>query len=334
MKLEFEIVTTIERYPPEKMIDWAIYAEKKGFDGLGVPDHFHPWSHKYGQGTFSWVWIAITAEKTKRIKLGSCVTAPTIRYHPAIYAQAFATLGYMYPGRIYAGLGTGEPLNEMPLGLNWPSGKERIERLEEAIIIIKKLWYESRITFKGKYWNLIKANLYTKPKEKIPIYVAGTGVMSARVAGRHGDGFITVPHVAYNFDKVMRSLRKGLKESDRKIEDFKLIMHMMISYDEDFDKALKATRCWAATVLPALYKYGIFDPVEIDEYGELIGDEVLAKKFLIVTSEEEIIKKLEEFIKKGFTRFQFNNSSPDYTSFLDIMGDKVIPYLKEEYKEK
>ncbi len=124
---------------------------------------------------------------------GTGLTAPTTRYHPAIVAQAFATLGDMYPGRVFIALGTGEAMNELPLGLNWPGFKERAERLEEAIKVMRLLWTKEFVNFRGKYYRLSGANLYTKPQRPIPIYVAANGPKTAEMAGRHADGFLTLP---------------------------------------------------------------------------------------------------------------------------------------------
>jgi len=333
MKLQFELVATIERYPADVMLKYAELAEKNGFDAIGVPDHFHPWTDTYGQSGFCWVWIAIALERLKKVEVGSCVTAPIIRYHPAIVAQAFATLGYLYPGRVYLGVGTGEPMNELPLGLEWPTHATRLEMLREALTIIKLLWTKKRVTYKGKYYKLSKATLYTKPKTKIPIFIAGTGPKIARLTGEMGDGFITVPHIKYDVSKVMKSLSEGAKAMGKDPDKIIKIMHMLVSYDEDYDKALDATEPWSPVLLPALYKYGVFDPIEMEENGSLVGREARAKLFLIITEAEQLIKKLEEFIKRGFTRFQFNNSSPEPPKFLEMMGREVIPYLKEEYRD-
>jgi len=331
--IEFELVVTIERYPLDEALRYALLAEKWGFDAIGVPDHFHPWSHKYGQSGFCWVWMGVAASKTKRIQVGSCVTAPIIRYHPAIVAQAFATLGYLFPGRIYLGVGTGEAMNELPLGFEWPPAPTRIEMLDEALTIIRLLWSRSRVTFNGKYWRLSKATVYTKPRGKVPIFVAGTGVKVARVAGRHCDAFITVPHLKVPLERVLGSLRRGAREAGRDPDSIKLVLHTMVSYDEDYDRALDATECWGAALLPAMYRYGVYDPLEMDEHAELVGREARAKKFIIVTDPDELISRVEGFIQQGFTRFQFNNSSPEPEKLIEVVGKRVIPYLKELYAE-
>ena len=329
--MEFELVATIERYPPDIALRYAELAERCGFDAVGVPDHFHPWVHSWGQSGFCWVWIAIALERLKRVQVGSCVTAPTIRYHPAVVAQAFATLGYLYPSRVYLGVGTGEPMNELPLGLEWPSHRERLERLREAITIIRLLWTKNRVTFRGKYYRLVRATLYTKPRAKVPILVAGAGPKTARMAGELADGLITVPHLKHELSEILGALKEGARAAGRDPGEMIRAVHMLVSYDEDYDRALDATEPWAPVLLPVLYKYGVFDPVEMEECGRLVGREVRAKTFLIATEPEHLIKRLEELARAGFTRFQFNNSSPEPPKFIEVMGREVIPYLREEF---
>ena len=156
----------LEQYTPRQLLEDAVRAEREGFDSIWAADHFHPWVHKNAQSGFAWVWLASAAERTRNVRLGTAVTCPILRYNPAIVAQAFATLGSMYPGRIALGLGTGEPLNEMPVGFEWPPFAERAERVEEAIKVINRLWTSERVTFNGKYYSLRKATLYTKPEKK------------------------------------------------------------------------------------------------------------------------------------------------------------------------
>lgn len=225
-------------------------------------------------------------------------------------------------------------MNELPLGLQWPPHSVRLEMLKEALTIIRLLWSKKRITYRGKYYKLSRATLYTKPKVKIPIFIAGTGPKIARLAGEMGDGFITVPHIKYDVSKVMSALSEGAKAVGKDPNKIVRIMHMMVSYDEDYDEALNATKPWSPALLPALYKYGVYDPVEMEENGNLVGREARAKLFLVITKAEQLIKRLEEFIRRGFTRFQFNNSSPEPPRFLEMAGRGVIPYLKEEYKDE
>ena len=184
MNLKFAYKIAPEHHQPDKLLDNAILAEKYGFESFWISDHFHPWGHIGGGGAFAWTWISSAAERTHTATIGTDVTAPILRYHPGIVAQAFATLGYMYPERIFLGLGAGEALNESPLGYVWPSPRERVEMLEEAIIVIKRLWTEDFVDFNGKYYRLKKANLYTKPQRPLKIYVAAGGPRTAELAGR------------------------------------------------------------------------------------------------------------------------------------------------------
>ena len=138
--------------------------------------------------------MAAVGAQTNRVILGTNVTCPTLRYNPAIVAQAFATLACLCPGRIFLGVGTGEALNEIPCGFTWPSTHtERLERLREAVIMIRLLWSRSFVSFQGKYYKLSKANLYDKPPVPIPIHIASTGVKGAELAGELADAFMTLP---------------------------------------------------------------------------------------------------------------------------------------------
>jgi coenzyme F420-dependent glucose-6-phosphate dehydrogenase len=191
--LKIGYLAPMEQYQPLPMLQYTMAAEKAGFDSIWVSDHFHPWFHNNAAGGFAWVWMAAAAERTNSVEIGTAVTCPILRYNPAIVAQAFATLACMYPNRIFLGLGTGEAMNEVPVGCEWPKFAERVERLEESIRIMKLLWNENFVTFNGKYYKLRKANLYTKPKSPPPIFVASTGARVAEIAGRHADGLLTVP---------------------------------------------------------------------------------------------------------------------------------------------
>jgi coenzyme F420-dependent glucose-6-phosphate dehydrogenase len=150
-----------------------------------------PWWHTGATCGAAWPWLGAALAKTDRILVGTGVTAPILRYNPAIVAQVFATLGYMFPGGVFLGLGRGESLNEVPAGTSWPTNQERFERLKEAIKLIKLLWIKDWVTFQGKYYQVKDSNLYTKPLQPIPIYVAALGPQSARLAGQEADGFVT-----------------------------------------------------------------------------------------------------------------------------------------------
>src|SRR3954454_16028403 len=154
-----------EQFPPDDLLRQAVEAEQAGFDGIGCSDHFQPWWDP-GESEQAWVWLRDAAQMTKRGQIGSAVTAPVYRYHPALVAQAFATLECLAPGRSYLGLGSGEALNESPLGMDWPDGEEQLERLDEALQIITRLLDGEKLDFEGKHFRTKQAYLHTRPKRR------------------------------------------------------------------------------------------------------------------------------------------------------------------------
>ena len=179
-----------EQFGPRKLLDFAVAAEENGFESVFVSDHFQPWRHSDGHSPFALAWLAATGERTKRVVLGTSVVTPTFRYHPAIVAQAFGTLGSLFPGRVILGVGTGEHLNEGALGIPWPDNKERFARLREAVKLIRLLWAEQSVTFDGEYYHTRNATIYDRPDDPVPIYVGAGGPQVAKYAGRAGDGLI------------------------------------------------------------------------------------------------------------------------------------------------
>ncbi len=198
--------------PPEQVLQESAAADDAGFDGLFIPDHFHPWSVTDGT-PFAWTLLASIAERTNVKHIGTAVTCPSLRYNPAIVAQAFATLGAVYEGRVFLGVGTGEALNEVPTGNVWPRGAERLGRLEESIEVIRALWKGDHVSHSGKYYRLEKAKLYTVPKHPVPIYVSGFGPKATELAGAVGDGWITgtLPPEYYT-GVLFPALERGLKK--------------------------------------------------------------------------------------------------------------------------
>src|SRR5690349_1403538 len=180
-----------EQDGPAELVDYEVAAEQAGLESVEGSEHFHPWAEK-GQACFVWTWLGAVAARTRTIILGTGVTCPIIRYHPAIVAQAAATLACLAPQRTFLGVGTGEALNEYPATCEWPSYKERQERLAEAIELIRQLWSGEKVTYRGTYYKTRQAKLYTRPDEGIPIYISAMVANSARFAGKHGDALITV----------------------------------------------------------------------------------------------------------------------------------------------
>lgn len=320
--------TCHEQYPPDRLLAHAALADRYGFETLWTSDHFHPWAHTNAAGGFAWVWMASAAERTKNMRIGTSVTAPILRYHPALVAQAFATLSVMYPDRIFLGLGAGEALNESPLGYTWPSPRQRVEMLEEAMVVIKKLWKEDFVSFEGKYYRLKKANLYTKPKKPIKIYVAAGGPRVAELAGRLADGLLLVPGLGQPTE-MFQAFDRGARKAGRDPRKLERVAELLVSYDEDYEKALKACRFWAGTTLPLFFKYDVSDPREVEEHGKFVGDEAIAKKWIVATTAEEHIRRIEQFVKAGFDHIYFVSSSPDERKFIRFYGEKVLLHFRK-----
>nr|MBA3728962.1 TIGR03557 family F420-dependent LLM class oxidoreductase [Actinomycetota bacterium] len=181
-----------EEHPPNDLVRHAKRAEEAGFGFAFISDHFHPWVDRQGQSPFVWNVIGAIAATTERLRLGTGVTCPLIRTHPAIIAQAAATSAAMMPGRFLLGLGTGENLNEHILGDRWPAVDVRLEMLEEAIEVIRLLWRGGVQSHRGRHYTVENARIYTLPDEPPPILIAAKGEKAGRLAGRDGDGLVGV----------------------------------------------------------------------------------------------------------------------------------------------
>jgi coenzyme F420-dependent glucose-6-phosphate dehydrogenase len=326
---KFGFYAAHEQYDPNKLLDFAVRAEENNFDTIWSSDHFHPWAHTDAQSGFAWIWLASAAERTKRVSLGT-VTPPLLRYHPALVAQAFSTFSFMYPSRVFLCLATGEAMNEAPLGLRWPSFSERLGRLEESMIIIRRLWTESFVDFEGKYYRLRKANLYTKPRGRIPLYVAANGPSTAYVAGKYADGLLTSGRVfeAKFKSELLPALQRGAKDAGRSAEEVKKIIHIVTSYDEEFERAVAGCKFWNATMVPGIFNAEVYDPREIEAKARSIAREDVIKTRFIVTSKEEAIKKIELYLAAGVTEIEFLSTSPDQDKFIDFFGKNVFPYFR------
>jgi secondary-alcohol dehydrogenase (coenzyme-F420) len=322
---------SLEQFQPDIALEHVLLAEKAGFDSIWASDHFLPWFHTNAACSFAWTFMASCAQATKKIKFGTGITCPILRYNPGLVAQAFATLNYMYKDRIFISVATGEALNEVPLGHKWPSYSERVQRLEEAIGILRKLWTGDLVSFKGKYYRLNKAKLYTPPRSKIPIFVAASGPTVSELAGRLGDGLLTVPAPEETYkDVIFPALEKGLRESKRSFDDIDRSIELWMSYDKDTDKALKSVRPWAGSLLPVFFKLGVYDPREIEAHGNFVGDEQLSQYWIVSDSSEPFIKAIEKYTRLGFNQIHITSSSPEQKNFIEIFGKEVLPYFNSK----
>jgi coenzyme F420-dependent glucose-6-phosphate dehydrogenase len=323
-----------EQFPPRQLLDFAVHAEAVGFDSIMVSDHFQPWRHTDGHAPFSFAWLAALGERTSRALIGTSVVTPTFRYHPAIVAQAIGTLGTLYPGRVVLGVGTGESLNEVPAtGMAWPPFKERFARLREAIELMRRLGREERVSFEGEYYRTERAAIYDRPEVPVPIYVAASGAVAARLAGRLGDGFICTSGKAPELytETLLPAVAEGLAKAGRAAGSIEHMIEMKVSFDSDRQRALEDTRHWAALALSPEEKTGVEDPMEMEKLADALPIERAASRWIVSSDPDEHVERLAETIALGFTHLVFHAPGPDQRRFLDLYAEQVLPRLRASY---
>ena len=321
-----------EQFSARELLDFAIAAEASGFESVFVSDHFQPWRHSDGHASFAFAWLGAVGERTSRVLLGTSVNTPTFRYHPAIVAQAFGTLGEMFPDRMILGVGTGEHLNEGALGIPWPDNKERFARLREAVQLIRRLWTEDSVTFDGQYYKTRKATIYDKPKKPIPIYVGAGGPQVAKYAGRAGDGLICTSGKGMELysEQLLPSFSDGAQESGRNADDLDRVIEMKVCFDPDRTRALDDTKIWAALALPAEAKAGIDDPREMERLARTVED-VAHRRWLVSADPDEHIEQLRPYLDLGFTHLVFHAPGDDQRRFIDLYASQVLPRIRKEW---
>jgi coenzyme F420-dependent glucose-6-phosphate dehydrogenase len=323
-----------EQFPPRELLDFAIHAEAVGFDSIMVSDHFQPWRHTGGHAPFSFTWLGALGERTSRAIIGTSVVTPTFRYHPSIVAQAMGTLGSLFPGRVMLGVGTGESLNEVPAtGMAWPPFKERFQRLREAIELMRQLAREERVSYEGEYYRTARATIYDRPEVPVPIYVAASGAVAARLAGRVGDGFICTSGKAPELyrEVLLPAVAEGLQKAGRDGAGFERMIEMKVSFDTDRERALEDTRHWAALALSGDEKMAVEDPMEMERLADALPVERAASRWIVSTDPDEHVEGLAETIALGFTHLVFHAPGPDQRRFLDLYAQQVLPRLRARY---
>ena len=261
-----------EQFPPDDLLRQAVAAERAGFDGVGCSDHLQPWWED-GEAGHAWVWLGAAAQATESAAIGSAVTPPGPRYHPVLIAQAWATLETMYPGRPYLGIGSGEALNEVPLGAGWPGAGAQVERLAEALEMIRCLFEGKRLSGEGDHFATDGAYLHTRPDRRPPIYVSAFGPRAARVAGELGDGLWTLadPETVPGLIDAYR----GAAE-DAGHQPGEIVLQAAFSWAEDDDAALEGARVWKGAQPKEFYTEDWHDPAAMYEHGEAkVSDEEL-----------------------------------------------------------
>jgi coenzyme F420-dependent glucose-6-phosphate dehydrogenase len=319
-----------EQFGPQELLRYAVSAEEHGFDSVFVSDHLQPWRHDGGHAPFALSWLGALGARTERVVMGTSVLTPTFRYHPAIVAQAFATLGCLFPDRVVLGMGTGESMNEVPLGLTWPDGKERFARFREAVALIRQLWAEERVSFDGEYYRTDKATIYDRPDHPVPIYLAGSGPAATRYAGRVGDGYITTSGKAPELytDTLLPAVAEGAEKAGRPLAELEMMIEVKVSFDPDPDAALEATRFWGALGLTPEQKSGVEDPVEMQRLADALPIERAAARFIVSSDPDEHVAAIARYLDLGFTHLVFHAPGPDQEKFLRLYGSEILPRLR------
>lgn len=331
--LRFGYKASSEQFGPEELLRFGVLAEEMGFDSVFLSDHFQPWMHDGGHAPSTLPWLGALGARTERVLLGTSVLTPTFRYHPAVIAQAFATLGVMYPGRIVLGVGTGEALNEVTLGLEWPEAPERFQRLKEAIALIEKLWAGERVTFEGTYYSVHDATVYDRPAQPVPIYIGASGPAATRLAGRIADGYITTSGKDPKLytDTLLPALHEGLEKAGRALDAVDTLMEVKVSYHPDHDTALEKTRFWAPLALSPEEKRDVHDPIEMQRLAAQLPIERVASRFIVSTDPAEHVERIARYVELGFRHLVFHDPGFDQEEFLRMYGAEILPRLRARF---
>ncbi|MEM3394628.1 MAG: LLM class flavin-dependent oxidoreductase [Nitrososphaerota archaeon] len=312
---------------------YLVKMERAGFDVVWLGDHFYPWHHSFKHNFYVWSLLPVVLSKTKAIKGGVAVTVPIGgRYHPALIAQASATIDVMFPGRFLLGVGSGEAMNESPFFGFWPKWEERIERLVEGVELIKRLWREQDFfKFEGKYYKMPLAFLYLKPKAEIPIYFSAMGEKSAYVAGKYADRLLTVASLERYRTVILPNFEKGCLESGRDPNTIEKAVSFGGGIGDTKEVVNRIKTYIAGASLKEMFNEP--DPRKIFEAGSNIDDEQILRSMCISETGADIIETFEQFRKLGVNQVIWGDFSTNINKMLRIFKTKIIPYFKEATKE-
>lgn len=330
--LKLGLKASAEQFGPRDLVELGVMAEEHGLDSVTVSDHFQPWRHNGGHAPFSIAWMTAVGERTQRLQLGTSVMTPTFRYNPAVVAQAFATMGCLYPGRVMLGVGTGEALNEIATGFKgeWPEFKERFARLRESVQLMRDLWTGDRVDFEGEYYSTKGASIYDVPEGGIPVYIAAGGPVVARYAGRAGEGFICTSGKGMDLytEKLIPAVKEGAEKAARNFADIDRMIEIKISYDTDPAAALENTRFWAPLSLTAEQKHSIDDPIEMEAAADALPIEQVAKRWIVSSDPDEAVEMIKPYLDAGLNHLVFHAPGHDQKRFLDLFERDLAPRLR------
>jgi coenzyme F420-dependent glucose-6-phosphate dehydrogenase len=329
--VRFGYKASAEQFAPSQLLAYALEAERLGFDDVAASDHFQPWRHTGGHSPAVLPWLGALGAAGERVRMGTSVLTPTFRYHPAVVAQAFATLACMFPGRVFLGVGTGESLNESPIATGeWPGVKERRLRLAEAIRLIRELWREERVDFEGDFYTTRKATIYDRPDEPVPVYVAASGPLAAKLAGRVGDGFIcTSGKDPELYGTLLDAVAEGAEKAGRDASEIARMIEIKVSYDPDLQRAKHDCKPWAALALSPDEKSGVEDPVEMERLADALDDERASSRFIVSDDPSDVVDRIGAYLDLGFEELILHFPGDDQSRALQHFSADVLPLLRE-----
>jgi coenzyme F420-dependent glucose-6-phosphate dehydrogenase len=307
-----------EEHAPGRLVEHAARAEAVGFASAMISDHFHPWTSRQGQGPFVWGVLGAIATATDRLRLGTGVTAPILRVHPAIVAQAAATAAALMPGRFFLGVGSGENLNEHVVGRGWPHVDVRLEMLEEAIGLIRRLWSGENVTHRGAHFTVEDARIFSRPEEPPPIMVAGSGERAVALAGRVGDGFVGASPSA---EQVRAFEAAGGAGKPR-------LGQVHVCWARTEAEARKtAVEWWPNGPLPGALLRDLSRPEHFDAAAGLVGEDDVAEVVVCGPDPERHVEAISEYASAGFDHVYIHQVGPDQEGFFEFYRREVRPRL-------
>src|SRR3954447_6042400 len=298
-----------------ELVEQARMAESAGFEFALISDHFHPWLDEQGESPFVWSVLGAIAEATERIPIGTGVTCPTMRLHPAIVAHAAATSACLMPGRFFLGVGSGENLNEHILGDRWPSAEERIDMLEEAVQIMRELWKGEKYSHDGEHYVVDNARIYSCPDEPVPVLVSGFGPKATSLAARIGDGYVNTAPTAELLDQYTKEGGKGPKISAAKV-----------CWGPDEAKARKlAFELWPTTGVPGELSQELPMPAHFEQACQLVNEDKVAETIVCGDDPQKHIELLKKYIDAGYDEIYVSQIGDEQEGWLDFYKREVLP---------
>lgn len=316
----------LEQYHPTELLDFCALAEAAGFDGIMAADHLQPWTPQQGQAAFVWSFMTAAAERTAG-DIGPGVTCPSFRQHPAVIAQAAATMAAMYPGRFWLGLGSGEALNEHVVAGYWPEAPERISRMFEAVEIMRKLFSGKDVKHKGEFYRMETFRLWTMPQTPPPIYIATSGPITARKTGALADGLITVGAAEEKIEAIFQNCRAGCRQAGNDPTKFRFILQLHLSWAPTDEEAMRNALVEWPNGGMTFPKQDIRSPHDLAQMARLVRPEDFEGRLLISSDLEAHRREIQRFLDMGFDKIYLHNVGRNQREWAEAFGREVLPRL-------